>query len=98
MRKVRRLFGKERHRRKAGLLAAIMSTATLYSVSATAQSSVTLYGLVDTGIRYTTHANPQGDSLVRLASGASESHFGFKGVEDVGGGTKVLFDLENRFS
>jgi hypothetical protein len=38
MRKVRRLAGKERHRRKAGLLAAIMSTATLYSVSAAAQS------------------------------------------------------------
>lgn len=97
MKKVRRLFGKERHRRKAGLLAAIMSTAMLYSVSAAAQSSVTLYGLVDTGIRYTTHADPQGDSRVQLASGASESHFGFKGVEDMGGGTLVLFDLEDRF-
>src|SRR5579864_240783 len=97
MRKVRRLFGKERHRRKAGLLAAIMSTAMLYSVPAAAQSSVTLYGLVDSGIRYTTHANPQGDSQVQLTSGASESHFGFKGVEDMGGGTKIVFDLENRF-
>jgi predicted porin len=95
--KVRRLFGKERHRRKAGLLAAIMSTATLYSVSAAAQSSVTLYGLVDMGIRYTTHADPQGDSRVRLASGASESLFGFKGAEDIGGGTKVVFELEDRF-
>ncbi|WP_429322620.1 porin [Paraburkholderia sp. GAS448] len=91
------MFGKERHRRKAGLLAAIMSTAMLYSVPAAAQSSVTLYGLVDSGIRYTTHANPQGDSQVQLTSGASESHFGFKGVEDMGGGTKIVFDLENRF-
>ena len=97
MKKVRRLSGKERHRRRAGLLAAIMSTAALYSVPAAAQSSVTLYGLVDSGIRYTTHANPQGDSQVQLTSGASESHFGFKGVEDIGGGTKVVFDLENRF-
>jgi len=87
----------ERHRRKAGLLAAFMSTATLYSVSATAQSSVTLYGLVDMGVRYTTHADPQGDSKVQMVSGASESHFGFQGVEDVGGGTKVLVDLESRF-
>src|ERR1700676_4559096 len=95
--KVRRLLGKARHRRKAGLLAAIMSTATLYSVSAAAQSSVTLYGLVDMGIRYAAYAGPQGDSRVRLAGGASESLFGFKGAEDIGGGTKVVFELEDRF-
>ncbi|MGU7773938.1 porin [Burkholderia sp. MR1-5-21] len=82
---------------KAGLLAGVISTAALYSVSAAAQSSVTLYGLVDAGIRYTTHANPAGDSQIRLTSGESESHFGIKGVEDIGGGTKVLFQLEDRF-
>jgi predicted porin len=97
MRKVRRLFGKQRQRRKAGLLTAIMSTATLYSVSAAAQSSVTLFGLVDEGIRYTTHANPQGDSRVQVANGASESLWGLRGTEDIGGGTKVLFELEDRF-
>lgn len=97
MRKVGRLSGKERHRRRAGLLAAIVSTSALYSVSAAAQSSVTLFGVVDTGVRYTTHANPQGDSQVQLISGASESLWGFKGVEDIGGGTKVVFELENRF-
>lgn len=95
MRQVRRL--KERYRHKAGLLAAIMSTATLYSVTAAAQSTVTLYGLVDQGIRYTTHANTKGDSQVQMQSGESESHFGFKGVEDIGGGTKVLFQIESRF-
>jgi predicted porin len=97
MRKARRLSGKEWHRRKAGLLAAIVSTATLYSVSAAAQSSVTLFGVVDEGIRYTTHADPQGDSRVQVANGASESLWGFKGAEDIGGGTKVVFQLENRF-
>ncbi|MGF6754027.1 putative porin [Paraburkholderia sp. GAS42] len=97
MRKVRRLSEKELHRRKASLLAAIMSTATLYSVSAAAQSSVTLFGLVDEGIRYTTHANPQGDSRVQLANGANESTWGFRGAEDIGGGTKVVFQFENRF-
>ncbi|WP_235993991.1 porin [Paraburkholderia solitsugae] len=74
-----------------------MSTATLYSVSAAAQSSVTLFGVVDQGIRYTTHADPQGDSRVQLANGANESLWGFKGAEDIGGGTKVVFQLENRF-
>jgi predicted porin len=97
MRKVRRLLGKQRHRRKAGLLTAIMSTATLYSVAAAAQSSVTLFGLVDEGIRYTTHANTQGDSRVQVANGASESLWGLRGTEDLGGGTKVLFELEDRF-
>jgi predicted porin len=97
MRKVRRLSGKVLHRRKAGLLAAIMSTATMYSVPAAAQSSVTLFGLVDQGIRYATHADPQGDSRVQLANGASESAWGLKGAEDIGGGTKVVFQIENRF-
>jgi predicted porin len=97
MSKVRRLLGKRRHRRKAGLLAAVVSTATLYSVSAAAQSTVTLFGLVDEGIRYTTHADTQGDSRVQVANGASESLWGFKGTEDIGGGTKVIFQLENRF-
>ncbi|WP_408383423.1 porin [Paraburkholderia sediminicola] len=82
---------------KAGLFVSVLSTATLYSVSVTAQSSVILYGLVDAGIRYTTHANPSGDSRTQLAGGESESHFGLKGAEDIGGGTKVLFQLEDRF-
>jgi predicted porin len=97
MSKVRRLLGKRRHRRKAGLLAAVVSTATLYSVSAAAQSTVTLFGLIDEGIRYTTHADTQGDSRLQVANGASESLWGFKGTEDIGGGTKVIFQLENRF-
>jgi predicted porin len=97
MRQARRLAGTESHRRKAALLAALVSTATLYSASATAQSSVTLFGVVDEGIRYTTHADPQGDSRVQMANGASESLWGFKGTEDIGGGTKVVFELENRF-
>ncbi|WP_255221866.1 porin, partial [Paraburkholderia terrae] len=59
---------------------------------------MTFYGVVDTGIRYTTHADPQGNSAVRLANGgATESVFGFKGTEDLGGGNKAVFELEDRF-
>lgn len=79
------------------MLAGVISSATLYSASANAQSSVTLYGIVDAGVRYTTHANPAGDSRFQLVSGESESLFGMKGAEDIGGGTKVVFDIENRF-
>ncbi len=112
MRKVRRLSGtpkvssgsrwrlrkpKATPLRKAGLVAGVISSVTLYSVSAVAQSSVTLYGIVDAGVRYTTNANPAGDSQFQMLSGESESVFGMKGAEDIGGGTKVIFNLENRF-
>jgi predicted porin len=83
--------------RSVSLLAGLMSTATLHAVPAAAQSTVTLYGLVDAGVRYSTHANAAGDSQYQVTSGASESHFGFKGTEDLGGGTKAVFNLENRF-
>ncbi|OAJ61206.1 porin [Paraburkholderia ginsengiterrae] len=82
---------------KAGVLAGVISTVSLCSVPAHAQSSVTLYGLMDAGIRYTTRADPAGDSQFKLGSGENESHFGIKGAEDIGGGTKVVFDIEDRF-
>ncbi|WP_322032063.1 porin [Paraburkholderia sp. J76] len=69
-----------------------------FGSAAYAQSSVTLYGLVDTAIRYTTHANAAGDDKVQLANGGlSESNWGMLGAEDLGGGNRVVFQLENRF-
>jgi predicted porin len=64
------------------------------------QSSISLYGIVDTGIEYLTHANPQGDSLVRMPAitGALPSRWGFRGTEDLGGGVKTLFTLESGFN
>jgi predicted porin len=99
MRKVGRLVGNVVRNgiKSAGIFASVLPAATLYSVTAHAQSSVTLYGIVDQGIRYTTHANTAGDSQVSLLSGASESAFGLRGTEDIGGGTKVVFNLEDRF-
>ena len=61
-----------------------------------AQSSVTLYGIIDTGITYI--SNQGGKSNVRLDSGINQgSRFGFKGVEDLGSGLKAVFTLENGF-
>jgi predicted porin len=63
-----------------------------------AQSSVTLYGIVDESIRYLTHVNSAGDSRISLGNGGmSESRWGLKGVEDLGGGWSTFFKLENRF-
>jgi predicted porin len=76
-----------------------LAAATLaVSGNAMAQSSVTLYGIVDQSLRYTTHANANNDSSVQLTNGAiTNSRFGFKGAEDLGGGLKAIFQLENGF-
>ncbi|WP_395067788.1 porin [Paraburkholderia silvatlantica] len=90
--------------KKALLAAALMSA----GVIAHAQSSVTLYGRLDMGVAYMngigagTGANGQathGSSQVQLESGYwGTSLWGMKGVEDIGGGNKVLFHLEGSFS
>ena len=73
------------------------ATAALFAPLAHAQSSVTLYGLIDAGIIYTNNAG--GASLFRLNSGSlNGSRFGLRGTEDLGGGVKALFVLENGYN
>lgn len=62
--------------------------------AAQAQTSVTLYGIADAGIQYTTG---QDAAKTRMVSGIMEgSRFGFRGNEDLGGGWRTIFTLENR--
>ncbi|MNR91880.1 Outer membrane porin protein 32 precursor [compost metagenome] len=57
-----------------------------------AQSSVTVYGVVDLGLKI---ENDGGGRTVGIASGnQSVSRVGFKGTEDLGNGLKVNFVLE----
>jgi predicted porin len=66
-------------------------------VAALAQTSFTLYGAVDNALAYTN--NQKGNSNVYLKSGSLESSkFGFKGSEDLGGGTQAFFRLESGFN
>jgi predicted porin len=67
--------------------------------SAHAQNSVTLYGIVDTGVAYYNHAAGNG-SFVGMPSltGEMPSRFGIRGTEDLGGGYKAFFVLENGFA
>ena len=70
-----------------------------FAASAQAQSSVTIYGILDTGIAYQSKAATTGQttnhSLFSMQSGImSGSRFGFKGSEDLGGGLKANFQLE----
>ena len=79
---------------KKSLLALAVLTAV--SGAASAQSSVTLYGKVDLGMVY--DAGGAAGKSVRLDSGVTGgSRIGFKGVEDLGGGTKFSFQLETGF-
>ncbi|TDV33690.1 putative porin [Paraburkholderia caballeronis] len=69
-----------------------------------AQSSVTLYGLIDTSITYANNqrtggAGSPGSSNWTMTSGnLSASRWGLRGSEDLGGGTAAVFTLENGFS
>ena len=85
--------------KKCTLLAAAMSllTGTVY-----AQSSVTVYGILDVGVEGLTNASGTAESshsLTRMASGnLSGSRLGFRGTEDIGGGNSALFTLEQGFN
>lgn len=64
--------------------------------AAQAQSSVTLYGVVDQGLNYTSNAG--GKSQWGMAGGVLQgSRWGFRGSEDLGGGLQAIFVLENGF-
>ncbi|MCX4160319.1 MULTISPECIES: porin [Paraburkholderia] len=75
----------------------------LLSATAHAQSSVTLYGIVDAGIAYVHNAQGSGgtnqSTLVKFSSGnMSGSRWGLRGTEDLGGGLSTVFQLENGFN
>ncbi|CAB3770165.1 porin [Paraburkholderia humisilvae] len=62
-----------------------------------AQSSVTLYGILDAGLQYTNNAGS--GSLLRQTSGnINGSRFGLRGSEDLGSGLHAIFVLEGGFN
>jgi predicted porin len=67
--------------------------------AAQAQSSVTLYGVIDAGLGYVSNANANSDHLYGMINGnLSGDRWGLKGQEDLGGGLKAIFQLENGFN
>ncbi|AJE97864.1 porin [Pandoraea apista] len=76
-----------------------------FAGAAHAQSSVTLYGIIDAGVQY---VSKTGGSLAgtgnasknfQFANGNLQgSRWGLKGAEDLGGGLKAIFVLENGFT
>lgn len=70
--------------------------AGLIAGETSAQTSVTLYGIVDAGLVY--ERGGAGGSLFKVGSGiASTSRIGFRGTEDLGGGLSAVFVLEAGF-
>jgi predicted porin len=76
--------------------------AVLYPFSAHAQSSVSLYGILDEGFQLNTNAkhivngvNVGGRQLaLDSINGLNGSRWGFRGTENLGGGLSALFDVQ----
>jgi len=77
--------------RKTLLAFCVLST---FASIAHAQSTVTLYGLIDEGLDYAN--NVGGKALYAMSSGDVQgSRWGVKGLEGLGGGLNVIFKLES---
>lgn len=61
--------------------------------AASAQSSVTLYGIADIWV-----GKPEGKKVQAGSGGVNTSRWGLKGSEDLGGGLKATFQFESGFS
>jgi predicted porin len=71
---------------------------TLIASQAHAQNSVTLYGIVDNGIEYIHNSGGHSSQLEMVSGTEQGSRFGLKGSEDLGGGLKAIFQIENGFN
>ncbi|MBC7858598.1 MAG: porin [Burkholderiaceae bacterium] len=80
---------------KKTVLALAALAALMGAGAAQAQSSVTLYGLMDAGLENTSNATPAKGAQTRVVSGGmNTSRWGVRGTEDLGNGLKALFQLE----
>ncbi|QIE26847.1 Outer membrane porin protein (plasmid) [Caballeronia sp. SBC1] len=93
----RRSGDSETMKYKTALLGALLA---INAVPSFAQSNVTLYGIIDTGVEFVTHADASGNSVVRMpgVTGELPSRWGIRGTEDLGGGWSTIFTLESGFN
>lgn len=81
---------------KKSLLA--LAALGMFAGAASAQSSVTLFGIVDAGVaRLSAKTNNGTKNVVGMTnSGLNSSRLGFRGVEDLGGGLRAGFHIEGQ--
>jgi len=87
---------------KQKYLALAVAAGAFSASGAHAQSSVQLYGLIDlSAVAYTTNADAAGNHVIGMGHDGepwfSGSRWGLRGAEDIGGGSKILFNLESEF-
>ncbi len=84
----------------------LVALAAATAMCGASAASLTLYGIVDTGVAYNSIdwdgyqglKGKGGDSFGMMSGQSSGSRFGFKGEEELGNGLTVGFVLENGFS
>jgi general bacterial porin, GBP family len=86
------VFGDLRMKKSLLALAALSAFAT----AAQAQSSVTVYGIVDIGFTSQDTAGVSGTAMTDNT--LATSRLGFRGTEDLGGGLKAEFQLESKLA
>lgn len=79
------------------LIAAFVGSSSFYSV-AFAQSSVTLYGILDESIQYTHNVAGKGPQVAMFPGQLVPDKWGMRGEENLGDGMKLVFKLENTFN
>jgi predicted porin len=88
------------------LIAIAIAGLGTFAGAAHAEDSLTLYGIIDVGVGSYSHmlsgasaANPNGQTATGVESGGlAPNIWGMKGKEDLGNGTKVIFDIEGSMS
>lgn len=82
---------------KGGL--AVAAVAVLSGAPVAVAQTVQLYGTIDTGVEYLNNIGIEKESTLRIPgiTGTQPSRWGIRAVEDLGGGLKVRFALENGF-
>jgi predicted porin len=83
------------------MLTTLVALAGTCTTAAYAQSSVTLYGTLDTGIDYVSNQKATGgghNNWMMESGNLSTDRWGLRGKEDLGGGLSAVFDLENGFN
>jgi predicted porin len=91
---------------KRVLNAAVLASALLVSAHAYAEGSVTLYGIIDTGVDWESQAakapgqKSASGSAIRMTSLSSSlpSRWGLRGKEYLGSGLSAIFELESGFA
>ncbi|MFT4069753.1 porin [Paraburkholderia sp.] len=79
-------------------LCALAAACAAAAPAARAQSSITLYGIVDAAVQYGKFNSTVSPTAMAASGNLQASRFGFRGSEDLGQGYRANFQLETGFN